>query len=235
MAWLRYTLYFALIAVITLMLTQLEVLYPGSLQLLVYTTPADALGTSEYSPVEIIQPLILVLCGLLMVWVAHSASTQRPVAIPLGGLALAFMLREIDFFLDIYLVDNLWQILIGIAGALVIVYSYRQRRRLPIALGRLWPSPALTLLFVGGIVLFVFARLVGREALWQAIMGEHYLPVVTLAVEEFLELLGYLVWLIGAIEYSFQVRTMLAREPQAAAVKRRRAQRKRDPETTTKE
>jgi len=229
MAWIRYLLYFLLVAVITAALTQLEIAYPGSLRLQVFADESDVLGTSEFSPIEMMQPLILIVCGLLMGWVAMNFVSQRPVAFPFGGLALAFTIRELDYFFDRYLIENLWQVLIAIAGAFVIAYTYRQRKRLNIALGRLWPSPALAMLFAGAVILFVFVRLVGHEPLWQAIMGEHYQRVVELAVEEFIELIGYLFWLIGTIEYTYQVRSMSARNPQPAAVKRRQTQRKAAP------
>ncbi len=229
MAWIRYLLYFLLITLITAMLTRLEIAYPGSLRLQVFTGATDVLGTSKYSPLEMIQPLILIVCGLLMGWVAMNHVSQRPVAFAFGGLALAFTILELDYFLDRYLIVNLWQVLVGIAGALVITYTYRQRKRLNIALGRLWPSPALALMFAGAVIIFGFVRLVGHELLWQAILGDDYRHVVKIAVEEFIELVGYLLWLIGAIEYTYQVRSMSARSPQPAAVKRRQTQRKPGP------
>ena len=229
MAWIRYMLYFLLVALITAMLTQLEIAYPGSLRLQVFADESDIVGTSEFSPIEMIQPLILIVCGLLMAWVAKNFVSQRPIAFPFGGLALAFTIRELDYFFDRYVIDNLWPVLIAIAGAFVIAYTYRQRKRLNIALGRLWPSPALALLFAGAVILFVFVRLIGHEPLWQAIMGEHYQRIVKIAVEEFIELIGYLLWLIGTIEYTYQVRSMSAQDPKPAAVKRPQTQRKAGP------
>ena len=222
-------MYFLLIALITAILTRLEIAYPGSLRLQVFMAADDVLGTSEYSPIEIIQPLILIVCGLLMGWVAINYTSQRPIAFLFGGLALAFTIRELDFFFDHYLIDNLWQTLIAIAGALVIAYTYRHRKRLNVALGRLWPSPGLALLFAGTVILFAFVRLVGHEPLWQAILGDDYRRIVKLAVEEFIELIGYLLWLIGSIEYTYQVQSMFAREPQPTAVKRRQTRRKPNP------
>jgi hypothetical protein len=229
MTWLRYLLYFILIALITAMLTRLEIAYPGSLRLQVFTGEGDVLGTSEYSPLEMIQPLILIVCGLLMGWVAKNYALQRPVAFSFGGLALVFTIRELDYFFDRYLVENLWQVLITIAGAFVIAYTYRQRKRLNIALGRLWPSPALALMFAGAVILFAFVRLVGHEPLWQAILGDDYRRIVKVAVEEFTELIGYLFWLIGSIEYTYQVRSLSMRDPQPAAVRRRQTRRRAGP------
>jgi len=229
MVWPRYVSYFIGISLLTWMLTQLEMSFPGSLRLHVIVNPGDLYGTSEFSPIELVQPLIIAVCGGLMAWVAYYCPSQRAIAIPFGGMALAFMIRELDYFLDRYFVDNLWQVLIAIAAALVIVYTFRTRKRLRIAWARVWPSPGLALLFAGAAILFSFVRLVGHEPLWMSIMGDDYQRIVKLAVEEFIELIGYLMWLIGTIEYTYQARAIAYRTPQHA-VQRRRAKRRHDQE-----
>jgi len=225
MVWPRYIFYFIGIALVTWMLTQLEMSFPGSLKLHVIGFEGDPLGTSEYSPIEIMQPLILAICGLLLAWVAQYCPSQRPIAFPFGGLALAFLIRECDYFLDRFLIDNLWQVLIGIALAFVIAYGYRARRRMRIAWARIWPSPGLALWFAGAVILFAFVRLVGHESLWMSILGDDYHRVAKLAVEELIELLGYFLWLIGTIEYTYQARAIAYREPKPAAQRRRQKRR----------
>ena len=221
MALIRYAIYFFGIGLFTWLLVMLEISSPGSLRLHVLTGPGDTLGTSEFSPIEIIQPFILGICGLLYAWVAKYCVSQRPIAFLFGGMALAFIIRELDYFLDLYVADNFWQLLIGIVAALVIAYTVRQRRRFRIAWLRLWPSPGMTLLFAGAIVNFAFVRLVGHEPLWMSILGDDYQRIAKLAVEEFIELLGYFLWLIGTIEYTYQASAISSREPQPAAAKRR--------------
>jgi drug/metabolite transporter (DMT)-like permease len=222
MAWLRYLAYFLLISLVTWGLTALEVTYPGSLKLQVFTGPDDTLGTSEFSPIEMIQPLVLAICGMLMAWVARFSPLQRPLALPFGALAAIFIVREWDYFLDRLIADNFWQVVAAIIAALSITYLVRQRRRLQFALARVWPSPGLVLIFAGAVILFSFVRFVGHEPLWQSIMGDDYQRVVMLGLEEFIELIGYLFWLIGAVEYAWQVRVIAQREPETAAVRRRR-------------
>jgi hypothetical protein len=70
--------------------------------------------------------------------------------------------------------------------------------------------------------------LVGHEPLWQSILGVEYKRVIKLAIEEFIELMGYYLWMIGTIEYAFQARVIAYRVPQPAA-RRRRQQRRRPP------
>ena len=71
MLFIRYITYFTAIALVTALLTRLEISFPGALRLQTFAGPGDALGTSEYSPVEIIQLLILVICGSLLAWTAR--------------------------------------------------------------------------------------------------------------------------------------------------------------------
>ena len=217
MVWLRYLLYFIAIAFVTWALVQMEVSAPGSLKLHVVPLESDVYGTSEFSPVEIIQAIILVACGLIMGWVARYCPSQRPISLVFGGMALAFLIRELDYFLDRFVIDNLWQVLDAVVAALVIAYAYRHRKRLLIALARIWPSPGLTLLFAGAIIMFAFVPLVGHEPLWMSILGDSYQRIIKLAIEEFIELSGYFLWMIGTVEYALQARSIAYREPQPAA------------------
>ena len=226
MVWFRYLLYFVAIAFVTWALTQMEIASPGSLRLHLVLSETDVYGTSEFSPVEIIQAIILGVCGMMMGWIARYCPSQRPIAFGFGGLALIFLIRELDYFFDRFLADNLWQVLIAILGSLLIVYTYRHRKRLLIALARIWPSPGLTLLFAGAIILFAFALLVGHEPLWMSILGDAYQRVIKLAIEEFIELIGYFLWMIGTIEYAFQARAIAYRTPQPAAQRRREKRRR---------
>jgi hypothetical protein len=221
MAIARYVGYLIGTALLTWLLTSIEISSPGSLKLHVMGAAGDTLGTSEYSPVEILQNGILVVCGLLYAWIARHYPSKRPIAFTFGGLALAFTIRELDYFLDRYVADNFWQVMIAVIAALLITYVFRNRRRFGIAWLRLWPSPGLTLLFAGALVHFSFALLVGHEPLWMAILGDDYRRIVKLAVEEFIELSAYYLWLIGTVEYVFQVRAIALRDPQPVAVKRR--------------
>lgn len=229
MPWLRYLIYFAAIAFITWALAQMELASPGSLKLHALLSKANHSGALEYSPVEIIQAIILALCGAVMWWVTRYCPSQQPVAIPFGGLALAFLIRELKFFFDSVLIENLWQTLIVVIGALLIVYIYRNPRRLAIALARIWPSPGLTLLFAGAVVLFAFVRLVAHEPLWISILGDDYHQIVNLTVREFIELMGYFLWMVGSIEYAFQARAIAMAEPQPVA-RRLRQKRRHDAE-----
>lgn len=226
MVWPRYLAYFIGATLLIAFLTQLEVAYPGSLKLHILVNPSDQYGTSEFSPIEFIQLVIIIACGGLMLWVAEYCPSQRPIAIPFGALALACFIRELDYFLDRFLIDNLWQVLIGFPAAFVIVYSYRVRRRFKIAWVRIWPSPAIAFFFAGALILFSFVQFVGHEPLWKSILGDHYVRAAKLAIEEFVELLGYIMWLIGSIEYAYEARAIAYKEPVPIAQRLRERRRR---------
>ncbi|MDE0753099.1 MAG: hypothetical protein OSB26_00395 [Woeseiaceae bacterium] len=80
----------------------------------------------------------------------------------------------------------------------------------------------MTLLFAGACIIFAFVPLVGHSPLWMAILGDDYHRVVKMAVEEFIELSAYLLWLIGTIEYTYQAKAIALQEPQSVASKRRK-------------
>lgn len=224
---IRFLLYFVGVALLTWALTHIEIASPGSLELQRYTHADDLLGTSEYSPVELLQVGILVVCGLLFAWVVQRSVQQRPIAITFGTFAAIFAIRELDFFLDRLVADNAWQAPVVILIAMLIVYSWRNQRRLRLAWSRLWPSPGLTLLFAGAVLHFGFIPFVGHEPLWEAVLGDSYQRVIKLAVEEFMELGAYYLWLTGSIEYWFQARALAAREPQGPERRLRNRRRRR--------
>lgn len=218
----RYLVYTLAIALCVGYFVQVEIAEPGALKLLTFPDGFDELGTSEYSPLEYIQPIMLIIMAGLYAWVALDCPAQRPIAFLFGGIAAAGAIRELDFFLDRAVTDNFWQVPVGIIAALLIVYTGRHRRRFRIAWLRLWPSTGLTLLFAGAIVQFLFAQMIGHEPLWQAISGDGYQRIVKVAVEEFIELIGYWLWLLGSIEYALQARAVTQKDQLSAGQRRRR-------------
>lgn len=221
MVLIRYILYFIGIGLVTALLAYSEISAPGGLNLHLYVDAGDTLGTSEYSPVEWIQHGILLICGLFFLWVANHCPQQRPIAYTFAALALIFLIRELDYFLDRLVADNFWQAIMAVVAAGALAYIYRNGRRFRIAWLRIWPSPGITLMFAGFVMHFAFILLIGHEPLWEAILGDNYVRIAKVAIEEFMELMAYYLWLVGTIEYTYQARAIATREPQPAVAKRR--------------
>lgn len=165
--------------------------------------PGVTARTSELSPVELTQNALLTLCAALFGLVAYVDRLRRPMAVTLLCLMVACLIRELDFFLDFYVIDNLWQVLCALLVSGGLVYGVRHRARFTQGWRRSWPSAGLAMIMAGFILLVPLAQLVGHEALWRAILGADYLRLVKVAAEEFVELGAYLVITIGTIEFVY--------------------------------
>lgn len=162
-----------------------------------------AIPTSEVSPVELLQNLLLIGCAGAFGWIASRDRLRRPMALAFVGLFLAFLVRELDFYLDFYVVDNLWQVLVALILSVSAVYLGRHRDRLVQGWRRSWPSAGLALIFGGLILLIPYAQLMGHEPLWQSIMGDDYVRAAKIITEEFIELGAYALIAIGTGEFLY--------------------------------
>jgi len=220
---LRYFAYATLIAGAAAGLLWVALRWPGGLLLNFVVGEEDTLGTSEFSPVEQLQHLLLLLSAGIFAWVAIRDRLRRPMCVGFIALFLMGFIRELDFFLDRYATDNLWQVLCTIVLALATVYIYRHRKRYSIGWRRTWPSVGLAIIFGGMLLLVPYSLIVGNESLWQAIMGDAYARVAKMAAEEFIELGGYLLIFIGSIEFLYT----WARLPETRSLDTRPRRRKR--------
>ncbi len=220
---LRYFAYATLIAGAAAGLLWVALRWPGGLLLNFVVGEEDTLGTSEFSPVEQLQHLLLLLSAGIFAWVAIRDRLRRPMCVGFIALFLIGFIRELDFFLDRYATDNLWQVLCTIVLALATVYIYRHRKRYLIGWRRTWPSVGLAIIISGMLLLIPYSLIVGNESLWQAIMGDAYARVAKMAAEEFIELGGYLLIFIGSIEFLYT----WARLPETRSLDTRPRRRKR--------
>jgi len=199
---LRYFLYGLAAALISFGLIAIAWYSPESLQFDRIVAGISA-PTSEFSPVEILQNLLLLSSIAIFSWVAYSDRLRRPMAVALAALFGLCLIRELDFFLDFYVVDNLWQVLCAIIISFAVAYIGRNRQLLQIGWRRSWPSAGLAIIFAGLILLIPFAQLIGHAPLWKGVMGDSYVRVVKVIAEEFIELGAYILIAIGSAEFLF--------------------------------
>ncbi|HJP03865.1 MAG: hypothetical protein CL799_00105 [Chromatiales bacterium] len=198
----RYLLYGMTVTAGTVILMVLAVRIPDGL---LFEEPVKGMGlpTSEFSPVELLQNLLLLYCAGSFCWIAARDRLRRPMAVGFVALFLGCLIRELDFFLDYYLVDNLWQVLCALLVSVALVYIVRNRNRFAHGWRRSWPSAGLAMIISGYILLIPFAQLVGHEAFWQELMQESYVRVVKVASEELIELGAYTMITLGAVEFLY--------------------------------
>jgi hypothetical protein len=200
---LRFAAYAVLVAGVAGIVYWSGVSAPGGLQIMVIPERGAVLGTSEFSIVEQLQHILVAFCGLVFGWVAFRDRLRRPMAVGFVALFTLFLVRELDFFMDRYVADNLWQVLSGLVVVLAGVYLVRHRGRLEAGWHRSWPSAGLAILLAGVILLIPYVQILASEALWQALMAERYSRAAKLAFEELSELGAYLMITIGCLEFLY--------------------------------
>ncbi len=199
----RFLLYALLVALVAGLVVWSAEHSADGLGLVKQVPGSQSRSTTEFSLVENIQHLLLLVCSVIFFWISLRDRLRRPLAIALASLFLIGLVREIDFFLDHYAVDNLWQVLAALLTVISGVYLYRHRRRLEAGWQRSWPSAGLAMIIAGVILLAIFAQLLARQTVWLPTLGDGYLRVAVLAFEELMELGAYLVITIGSIEFLY--------------------------------
>ncbi len=107
-------------------------------------------------------------------------------------------IREGDYYWD-KIMNGLWTIL-AVSTFLISVYiAYRQRQTIIPTLSTYWNTRGFGYLIVGLLIVLLFSRIFGTGDLWRAILKENYIGYYKTAIQEGLELLGYLIIFYGVI------------------------------------
>lgn len=166
----------------------------------VIATTGGPAGFSENGIVEWSQVVVLLSAAVVFAIVAARRAQSRALSISLAAAVVVAVVREQDALLDT--LNPLWGwklpvALIALAGAAIV---YRDRQRFKTALGQLVRGRAFTLLWCGFVIAVPLAQQLGHEPLLEALWGDYYVRDQKRALEEMLELIGYAVILMGALE-----------------------------------
>ncbi|WP_043582496.1 hypothetical protein [Geminisphaera colitermitum] len=160
----------------------------------------------ETSWVEITQLAVLLTASVLCLFIRRHPAGHPHAALLLFGFLGASFIRECDAFLDTYVFDGCWQLLVILLVGGVLWLTWKNRLDFIIEMKTYLRSLACGLFMSGFLTTYVFSRLFGRQHFWQAVMGEGYIRVVKTAVEECTELLGYAFLLFSVIELAIMAR-----------------------------
>lgn len=156
-------------------------------------------GSSEYSITEWLQELLLAASAAMMGFVAWGDPRSRGFFVLLAGLFTCMLIREFDFFLD-HVFPGFWfwpALLTAIAASVYAIICCRGSLLHTMA-DFMDTKPFVYMLF-GLTVVLIFSRLFGSGAFfWQHLMGSGYDPAFKTALQEGLELFGYLFVAWGA-------------------------------------
>ena len=163
----------------------------------------DALSANfdESSLTEYAQEALLLLIAFISFYSARQYHLYRIFAVSLGVMAVVSLIREFNNYAYEYLFPYAWQVGVLLVLLPFSVFLYRNFRKLMHEITSTANRYFFPILLIGTLVLHVFSRLYGLHFIWQNLMGDDYMYAVVRASEESIELLGYSIIFIGAVEF----------------------------------
>ncbi|WP_416139753.1 hypothetical protein ACM26W_05020 [Halomonas sp. HK25] len=161
---------------------------------------------SEYGFTELAQSAVLLGASLLLLYTRQVLKVLPTVTLLMFAFTFSSFIREQDYFLDTWVARHTWKVLVALVVLPLLFWVIRERQRFVEEFTSYANSFSFGLFAAGVLVTYVFSRLYGRGAFWEAILQEHYVRTFKDAAEEVVELLGYALILIAVIEL-----TLLAR------------------------
>ncbi len=159
-----------------------------------------AVRFSELGFTEFTQTLALATGCLLLLYVRHVLRVWPNVTLLLLAFIAASLIREQDRFLDTYVAEHTWKVLVSLVVIPSIAWVVIQRRRFLAEFAHYSNTLSLGLFIAGILTTYIFSRLYGRQTFWQTVMQESYMRDVKSMAEEVIELLGYAIILIALVE-----------------------------------
>ncbi len=148
----------------------------------------------ENSITEIMQELFLILSGVLFLVIGRIEKELTAISNLFALFFFMSFIREFNNQIDFwfYLIIPL----ILLFGWLV----FRDRKKLLVSAEKLLEIPAFAYFVTGFLVTFIFSRFFGRTSFWMTLLEEDYNRWAKNAAEEGIELLGYSLFFIAAVE-----------------------------------
>ena len=155
---------------------------------------------AENGLLEWLQITMLLLCSILLYFVARRMTEIHEAAHILFVMPLLACVRELDHIFDEYVFDGAWQM---IAMGLLVYLAYfavSHRQHLKQQMLRILAIPSTGLLFSGFLTVMLFSRMFGQQKFWQFALDDNYIRLAARITEEGCETFGYLLLVFGCIE-----------------------------------
>lgn len=168
---------------------------------------------SERGLTELTQTLVLASCCAMLIYIRQVLKVMPTVTLLLLAFVASSLVREQDHFLDNYVADNTWKVLVALIIIPSLVWVVKQRHHFLDEFAHYSNTFAFGLFTAGVLTTYIFSRLYGRQEFWQAILEDNYLRDFKNVAEEVVELLGYSLILIATLELLLLTRRIyLARQ-----------------------
>lgn len=155
---------------------------------------------TELGFTELAQTATLSISCLLLLYVRHILKVWPTITLLLLAFVGSSLIREQDAFLDRFVADGTWQVIVTIIVVPSLIWVIMHRRRFLDEFLHYSNSFSFGLFTAGVLTTYIFSRLYGRQEMWQAVLQESFVRDFKDAAEEVVELLGYSLILIAMIE-----------------------------------
>lgn len=150
----------------------------------------------EISRTEFSQEFILFVLVIFYLMLGYRYRPVQPVSNLIALFLLIGFIREINFLIYWWL----WPALLVLFTAFWLVW--RDFKKLKSATQEFFSQPASVWFFAGFLITYVFSRLMGRSKFWLLMYDENNYRMAKAATEEGMELMGYGLMLISAVEFA---------------------------------
>ncbi len=150
----------------------------------------------EHQRIETSQVAVLGVCLLISIVLLTRHPAARPVSILATGFFLSLLVRELNTSLEEM---DLWKFIVGAITLTAFGFAWRFRQALPGSLGLFMRSGLAWC--AAGMLVHRFAAYLDERALWEPILGGDVPFLARRMGEESVELMGYVLILIGVIEW----------------------------------
>lgn len=164
----------------------------------IYFDAAHPNGESYFGEItftEIGQEVILLILFIFFFLLGFKWKEIKPVSLIASLFFLMSFIREFNFIFDKWIYPVL------LVFFIIIWVFIKHYKTIPKATKVFFAIPASGWLLSGLLVTYIFSRLMGRSKFWLLLYNEKNYRLAKAATEEGLELLGYTIILIGAIEF----------------------------------
>lgn len=168
-------------------------------------------GISEFSLTEILQSLLILISSVLFIIISITDKQNKKVAVGLAGLFTAMFVREGDYFLD-KIADNMWQITVVLIFLMTIYHMFRANDQFLTSLLNFSTLRSFPYILIGLLIIILFSRIFGTGSLWRIVLGTSYSHLFKTAIQEGLELLGYLILFVGVVRVNNEIKASLANQ-----------------------
>ncbi|GEN27299.1 hypothetical protein HVA01_09450 [Halovibrio variabilis] len=155
---------------------------------------------TELGFTELTQTLVLFTCCAMLIYIRQVLKVWPTVTLLLLAFVASSLVREQDYFLDTYVAENTWKVLVALIILPSLFWVVKQRQRFLEEFAHYSNTFAFGLFTAGVLTTYIFSRLYGRTIMWQAVLDDQYVRIFKDVAEEVVELLGYSLILIATLE-----------------------------------